>query len=276
MNNKALFLFLFAYVIAFIFLLVFMDDIYAITPAEARSQAVNLGGSSNFNPISNESKNSVPGYTTDNPPQTKYYSGSNMDKDAADKVENTAEGRLISRDLAQRPKIQVSLKDSFLNKPRSIENDSEQTMKMMTGNYEQCTPVTQDVVEDFEIKTCDRYKERTASSCLVGNIVDITKGDSYKCNIKREAKEKSCDKNLKLQCNRYGYSHQDRGFTTVSGQYHNRGYPHFSMNFPRIAAGCAVYQREANVFELLLISGYVFFRGHSGVLTCLNSILLGR
>ena len=176
---------------------------HSTTMSEARQGALDFGTvykDSASTVINEQNKTSTPGYTTDNPDQTKYYSGANMSGDIDDKVANSDEGKLMTQSLPKRPKVEVSLDDPFLQSARNIETNpqtADEVIAMFTGNYEQCTPI--DIVAtDVETRTCDFYEERDGGSCLVDQIVEVEAIHDYQCNKTRNARDKVCDRILQV------------------------------------------------------------------------------
>ncbi len=233
-----------------LFFLVFcLKNLYATSMEEARNQALDLGsnGNSSFKMVSEENKKSVPGYITDEPKETKYFSGENLDRDAQDKMANSEEGKLLTQSLPRKPKMDLSHADTFLNQSKAIERNPDEVINMMTGNYEQCKAILEEVPQDLEIKTCDEYEERTANSCFTGQLVNIDDSHKYKCNLERKFKDKSCDKNLKLTCQSSSTCSKNIGIATVSGEDAIYNYPSLNVNISWRGGSCSVYSKITNI-----------------------------
>jgi len=175
----------------------------ATSMSEARQGALDFGNiykNSASTVITEENKKNTPGYTTDNPEQTKYYSGADMSADIENKIATSDEGKLMTQSLPNRPKVEVSLDDPFLNYARQIETTpqtADEVINMFVGNYEQCAPI--DIAAtDSETRTCDFYEEREGGSCLVNQIVEVKAAHDYQCGKTRNARDKVCNKTLQL------------------------------------------------------------------------------
>jgi len=134
---------------------------YADQMADARSNALNFGASYKNSAslvISENNKAAVPGYVSNNPEETKYYDGGNKENDAQLKTANSQEGQLLTKGIANRPKITISPNDDFLNQSKAITNNPDEVVAMLTGTYGECKPLTYSKTE-YEIKTCDQYDE---------------------------------------------------------------------------------------------------------------------
>ena len=111
---------------------------------EVRKQALDFGSSfkDSANQTINESnKVNTPGYVSDNPKETKYYADLQMQNDAEIQVNNSPQGKLLSEDLNKRPQINLSLNDEFLNKSQAIQDNPDDVVAMLTGNYQECKPL---------------------------------------------------------------------------------------------------------------------------------------
>ena len=89
----------------------------ASTMEDVRQDALNFGTSyksSASTVITDQNKRNTPGYTTDNPDQTKYYSGGSMSDDALSKIQTSEEGKLMTQGIPNRPQISISPNDDFL------------------------------------------------------------------------------------------------------------------------------------------------------------------
>ena len=187
---------------AFIFtpLLAFGDAI-----SDARQNALDFGTTyknSASATINSQNKSNTPGYTTDNPEQTKYYNGTssntNIDADAQAKIQSSSECDLMSKGLVNRPKITINQNDSFLSTSKAIEGNPDEVVAMLTGSYGECKPLTLTKTEN-EIRTCDKYVE---PNCIDGaKLVSISGGDqtafSYpylQVDISRRSATSACTK----------------------------------------------------------------------------------
>ena len=132
---------------------------FADAISDARQSALNFGTTykdSANSAITAQNKSNTPGYTTDNPEQTKYYNGASTDTDAQAKIKSSSEGDLMSKGLVSRPKMTISPSDSFLNSSRVIEGNPDQVVAMLTGTYGECKPITSTQTLT-EMRTCDQY-----------------------------------------------------------------------------------------------------------------------
>ncbi len=153
-----------------IFALLFCLDSFALTTEEARKQAMDFGGgfSNSASMVVNEqNKISTPGYTTDNPDQTKYFNGGNAEEASQEMLKNSDEGKFMSQSLPKRPQVVISPNDSFLNTSKAIENNPNEVIAMLTGTYAECKPITYSRIE-HEIRTCDEYDE---PDCMDGDKI---------------------------------------------------------------------------------------------------------
>ena len=149
---------------------------------EVRKQALDFGSSfkDSANQTINESnKVNTPGYVSDNPKETKYYADPQMQNDAEIQVNNSPQGKLLSEDLSKRPQINLSLNDEFLNKSQAIQDNPDDVVAMLTGNYQECKPLeTKRVIN--EIKTCDEYEE---TDCVDGKKLVQISGNETSWNF---------------------------------------------------------------------------------------------
>ncbi len=218
---------------------------HSTTMSEARQGALDFGTvykNSASTVITEQNKTSTPGYTTDNPDQTKYYSGTNMSGDIDDKVANSDEGKLMTQSLPKRPKVEVSLDDPFLQSARNIETNpqtADEVIAMFTGNYEQCTPIAI-TATDVETRTCDFYEERDGGSCLVNQVVEVEAIHDYQCNKIRNFRDKTCNKTLNLSCEESSYAFPPTTHNSLPGF----SYSDFSLRYRtpnRMGQNCGGY-----------------------------------
>ena len=151
-------------------LLAFADAI-----SDARQSALDFGTAykdSATSAITAQNKSNTPGYTTDNPEQTKYYNGASTDADAQAKIQSSSEGDLMSNGLVNRPKMTISPNDSFLNTGKAIEGNPDEVVAMLTGTYGECKPLTLTKTET-ELRTCDKYVE---PNCTNGSEIVTVSG----------------------------------------------------------------------------------------------------
>lgn len=144
-----------------ILLLLFCQDGLATSMEDARSQALNFGAgfkNSASSVINEQNKANTPGYTTDSPEQTKYFSAVSTTDDAQAKIKNSDVGKLMTDGLPNRPQITINRNDSFLNQSTAIQNNPDEVVAMLTGTYGECKPITSTRTER-EVRTCDEYDE---------------------------------------------------------------------------------------------------------------------
>ena len=151
----------------------------ASTMEDVRQDALNFGSSyksSASTVITDQNKQNTPGYTTDNPDQTKYYGGGSMSNDALSKTQTSEEGKLMTQGLPNRPQVNISTSDDWLGTSQAIEGNPDEVVAMLTGSYGECKPIEHKVTET-EIKTCDQYEQ---TDCVDGaKLVTISSsGDS--------------------------------------------------------------------------------------------------
>lgn len=158
-------------------LLAFADAI-----SDARQSALDFGTTykdSATSAITAQNKSNTPGYTTDNPEQTKYYNGTSTDADAQAKIQSSSEGDLMSNGLANRPKMTINPNDSFLNTGKTIEGNPDQVVAMLTGTYGECKPLTLTKTET-DLRSCDKYIE---PNCVDGaKLVSVSGGSETSFN----------------------------------------------------------------------------------------------
>lgn len=149
---------------------------FADAISDARQSALDFGTTykdSATSTITTQNKTSVPGYTTDNPEQTKYYDGTSTDADAQAKIQLSSEGDLMSNGLVNRPKMTINPNDDFLNSSRAIEGNPDEVVAMLTGTYGECKPLTFTQTEN-DLRSCDKYVE---PNCVDGaKLVNISGG----------------------------------------------------------------------------------------------------
>ncbi len=229
----------------FITLILLPAIAHSTSMSEARQGALDFGKvykDSGSSVITDANKTNTPGYTTDNPEQTKYYSGADMSGDINDKVANSDEGKLMTQSLPNRPKVEVSLDDPFLNSARKIETTpqtADEVIAMFTGTYEQCAPI--DIVAtDVETRTCDFYEERDGGSCLVDQIVEVEAIHNYQCSQTRNTRDKTCNKTLNLSCEESSYVFPPTTHNSLPGF----SYSNFSLKYQtpnRMGQNCGGY-----------------------------------
>jgi hypothetical protein len=146
----------------------------AITLEEARQSGLDLGTSyknSASTVITDTNKQNTPGYTTDNPEQTKYYDSGDMNGDAITKTKNSEQGKLMTETLPKRPRVNLNPNDDFLRTSQAIEGNPDEVVAMLTGTYGECKPITHTKTET-DVKTCDQYEE---TDCVDGDkLVSIS------------------------------------------------------------------------------------------------------
>jgi hypothetical protein len=164
-------------ILSIIPLLAFADAI-----SDARQSALDFGATykdSATSAITAQNKSNTPGYTTDNPEQTKYYNGTSTDADAQAKIQSSSEGDLMSNGLANRPKMTINPNDSFLNTGKAIEGNPDQVVAMLTGTYAECKPLTFTQTEN-DLRSCDKYIE---PNCEDGaKLVSVSGGSETSFN----------------------------------------------------------------------------------------------
>lgn len=155
---------------------------FADAISDARQSALDFGTTyKDFaaSTINTQNKSSVPGYTTDNPEQTKYYDGVSTDADAQAKIQSSSEGDLMSNGLVNRPKMTINPNDDFLNSSRAIEGNPDEVVAMLTGTYGECKPLLFTKTEN-DIRTCDKYVE---PNCVEGSkLVSVSGGPETSFN----------------------------------------------------------------------------------------------
>lgn len=165
-----------------IIILICIKASYADSLQDARQQGLDFGStykSSASSTVTTANKEVVPGYETDNPEETKYYEGGSFDSDVQEKIESSQEGDLMTNGLANRPQVKISPDDDFLGSSKAIEGNPDEVVEMLTGNYEECKPLTYTETED-DVRTCDKYIE---PDCVDGSkLVNITGGSETSFN----------------------------------------------------------------------------------------------
>jgi len=237
----------------------------ATSMSEARQGALDFGNiykNSASTVITEENKQNTPGYTTDNPEQTKYYSGADMSADIENKIATSDEGKLMTQSLPNRPKVEVSLDDPFLNYARQIETTpqtADEVINMFVGNYEQCAPI--DIAAtDSETRTCDFYEEREGGSCLVNQIVEVEAIYNYECNKTRNSRDKTCTKTPTLTCLAFNNNCSTAQIFTVTNGNGIYSYPNLSINIPRQGGSCTTLTKTMTftIFDVSQISQFTF------------------
>ncbi len=148
----------------------------ATSMEEGRSLGLDFGTAykdSASSTITDQNKSNTPGYTTDNPEQTKYYDGEDMSGDASAKTSSSEEGQLMVNGLPNRPKVQISYSDDFLNSSQAIEGNPDQVVAMLTGTYGECKPITTTITERT-VRSCDQYSQ---PDCVEGSKIVTVSGD---------------------------------------------------------------------------------------------------
>lgn len=140
---------------------VFISAAYATDLMETRQDALDFGTNyknSAAATITENNKNNTPGYITDNPEQTKYYSSGDMNSDAMNATLNSEDGKFMTETITNRQQFSMSLSDSFLQTSQAIEQNPEDVVAMLTGNYGECKPLEYESVTK-EVRTCDKYEQ---------------------------------------------------------------------------------------------------------------------
>jgi hypothetical protein len=150
----------------------------ASTMEDVRQDALNFGTSyksSASTVVTDQNKQNTPGYTTDNPDQTKYYDGGSMSDEALSKTQTSEEGKLMTQGLPKRPQISVSPNDDFLKTSQAIQGNPDEVVAMLTGTYGECKPIEHKATVT-EVKTCDEYEE---VDCVDGaKLVSVSGADT--------------------------------------------------------------------------------------------------
>lgn len=153
----------------------------ATTLEEARQQALDFGATyknSALNTITDINKQATPGYTTDNPEQTKYYQDGDMSADAIEKTRNSQEGDFMTKTLMSVKRYNLNENDDFLNNSKAIEGNPDEVIAMLTGTYGECKPIENKKTET-EVRTCDEYEE---PNCIDGKDLVSVSGDNTDWN----------------------------------------------------------------------------------------------
>lgn len=199
-----------------ILLLLSTNQTYALTANEARNSALSFGESINQNNsqvISDKTAKLVPAYN-ENPPQAEYYSNqTNIKSDTTKKIEDSAIGKLLTKEIRNRPVVDVKLTDPFLTKSQFIEKNPDQVTKMMMDSYADCRPIMNN-----------------------SNIEEKTK---YFCNSKKTNYSQICDQILKMECVKECNSNQLKTFS-------NNVAPNFTIFIPRQPGSCSIYSKNFN------------------------------
>lgn len=194
---------------------VILFDSIAVTMEEAKNQGSNIGsGFTDSSYISNniiteKTKQDTPGYTTDNPEETRYFNNPSALNPSSPEVikaqKETVGGQFMTETLQDpnRPKIPVSLNDPYLSKAKpeyvKLSPEYQEVMRMFTTNYSDCKPVTISSSE-FETRTCDDFDEMTGGICEVPQEVDVEAEHNYNCLRSRQTVGRICDRSLSIVC----------------------------------------------------------------------------
>jgi hypothetical protein len=231
----------------------------ATSMEDARNQGLNFGGTykdSAGGIINDQNKLATPGYKTDNPEETKYFnSGGSMQDDALAKTRNSAEGKLMTESLPNRPQIKVSANDPFLK--NSNKKAQDEALKMLTGTYEECKAVSLSTT-DSEIRTCDEYENRDGGSCQVPQEVEVKAEYNYSCTKERNYTDKTCNKTLSIICdNSSSQSCNSVGIIPVDGVSYD--FTTLKLYFNWTGGSCSQYTRTLN-FNISDINQIAEFR----------------
>lgn len=207
-----------------VLLLIVANQAYALTAIEARNAALSFGESLNQNHssiISLDSAQLVPGYN-DHPPQADYYDNpTNLQSDADKKIKDSTIGKLLTKEIKNRPVIDVKVSDPFLSKAQFIEKNPDQITAMMMDNYSDCRPII----------NSSNFEER----------------EKHLCNSKKTNYSQICDKTLKITCAKECLANQ---LTTFSANIA----PNFTVLIPRQPGSCSTYSKSFN-FTIADLSG---------------------
>ena len=190
-------------------------DTMAVTIEEAKNQGSSIGSgfTDSFyisnNIITEKTKQETPGYTTDNPEETKYFnnpSALNSNSPEVTKAKTaTVGGQFMTETLQDpnRPIIPVSLNDPYLSKAKpeyvKLSPEYQEVLKMFTTNYSDCKPVTI-TSSEFETRTCDDFDEMTGGVCEVPQEVHVKAEHNYNCLRSRQTEGRICDRSLSIVC----------------------------------------------------------------------------
>lgn len=134
----------------------------SMTTEQSRKEGLEFGSSQNSlskSSINESNKLNTPGYVTDNPKESQYYDNhAGMKDDALNNYVDTEQGKVMMEDVPNRPEVDISYGDDFLDKSRAIEGNPEEVVNMLTGSYGECNPITHEATE-YEVRVCDKYVE---------------------------------------------------------------------------------------------------------------------
>ena len=117
---------------------------------------------------------SVPGFKTDNPDATKYYSDSStMEAKSISAKAGDTSSTLIRDSYNKKKEFKDDALKLMLNS-KSIENNPKRTIETIASQYNKCEDKTLANKQKYETKRCDEYISTSGTStggtsCYIGN-----------------------------------------------------------------------------------------------------------
>ena len=137
---------------------------------------------------------SVPGFQTDNPDATKYYSDSStMEAKSISAKAGDTSSILIQDSYNKKKEFKDDALKLMLNS-KSIENNPKRTIETIASQYNKCEDKTSANKQKYETKRCDEYISTNASSCYIGNLIGLNSDTNYTCTKEKEVYKKDHNK----------------------------------------------------------------------------------
>jgi len=148
---------------------------------------------------------SVPGFKTDNPDATKYYSDSStMEAKSISAKAGDTSSVLIQDSYNKKKEFKDDALKTMLDS-KSISSNPKRTIETIASQYNKCEDTTSANKQKYETKRCDEYISTSGTStggtsCYIGNLIGLNSDTNYTCTKEKEVYKKVVTSNLNASC----------------------------------------------------------------------------
>jgi hypothetical protein len=153
---------------------------------------------------------SVPGFKTDNPDATKYYSDSStMETKSISAKAGDTSSTLIRDSYNKKKEFKDDALKTMLDS-KSISSNPKRTIETIASQYNKCEDKTSANKQKYETKRCDEYISTNGTStggtstggtsCYIGNLIGLNSDTNYTCTKEKEVYKKVVTSNLNTSC----------------------------------------------------------------------------
>lgn len=143
---------------------------------------------------------SVPGFKTDNPDATKYYSDSStMEAKSISAKAGDTSSTLIKDSYNKKKEFKDDALKTMLDS-KSISSNPKRTIEIIASQYNKCEDKTSANKQKYETKRCDEYVSTNGTSCYIGNLISLNSDTNYTCTKEKEVYKKVVTSNLNASC----------------------------------------------------------------------------